>query len=179
MTTDAHPANILVPRVLWAQRSDVVYLTIEVFDVHDEKIQLDANRLSFSGVRGSDNARFAVELEFYAPINPEASKKAVTGRNVSFVLEKVEMEEKFWPRLVSTPAKLHYIHTDFSKWVDEDEENEKPQANMQDYSNFDFSSFGGDGDMAGFGQADDSDADEEEEKAVEEEEHVHGENCKH
>lgn len=175
MTTDAHPSDILVPRVLWAQRKDIIYLSIEVFDVHDEKLQLDSNRLSFSGVRGSDKAHFAVELEFYAPINPEASKKALNGRNVSFVLEKQEKGGKFWPRLVSTPAKLHYIHTDFGKWVDEDEEEDQNALNMNDYSNFDFSSFGG----AGEEDFPEPTLDEAEEDEEEEEGHVHGENCKH
>lgn len=145
MTTDAHPKNILVPRVLWAQRKDIIYLSIEVFDVQNEKIELDNTHLSFSGVRSADNAHFAVDLEFYAPIDASTSKKCVSGRNVSFVLEKTSKDEKFWPRLVSTAAKLHYIHIDFSKWVDEDEVAEASPLNMGDYSNFDFGNYGGAG----------------------------------
>jgi hypothetical protein len=146
MTTDVQPStsSTLTPFVKWAQRKDCIYLTIDVFDVQNENIQLDNNHLSFSGTRKGDNAHFAVDLSFYAPINASASKKCVTDRDISFVLEKETKDDEFWPALVATPSKL--IRIDFDKWVDEDAEDETPKPDMGDYSNFDFGNFGGDRD---------------------------------
>ena len=148
MTVDAQPAasSTLTPFVRWAQRKDCIYLTIEVFDVLDEKIQLDNNHLSFLGTRKGDNAHFAVDLKFFAPIDASASKKCVTDRDISFVLEKETKNEEFWPTLVSTPSKLNRIRIDFDKWVDEDAEKDTPKHDMGDYSNFDFGNYGGDQD---------------------------------
>ena len=145
MTVDAQPVSTstLTPFVKWAQRKDCIYLTIDVFDVLDENVQLDNSHLSFSGTRRSDNAHFAVDLKFFAPINASASKKCVTDRDISFVLEKDAKDEEFWPTLVSTPSKLNRIRIDFDKWVDEDAEKDTPKHDMGDYSNFDFGKYGG------------------------------------
>lgn len=146
-TTDVHPTDILVPRVLWAQRHDRVYLTIEVFGVKDEKINLTPTSLEFSGTRSEDNAKFAVHLEFYAAIDPEQSQKSITGRNIAIILQKEQDDQPYWPRLIKDTKKMHYIAIDFAKWCDEDEEGEKDTQDfgnfggMGDFSNFDPSQF--------------------------------------
>lgn len=181
-TTDSHPSDILVPRVLWAQRHDRVYLTIEVFGVKEETINLTANSLEFTGIRSEDNAKFAVHLEFFDAIDPEESKKSISGRNVAFILMKEKDDQPYWPRLVKDTKKMHYIAIDFAKWCDEDEEGEKGAEDLgnfggmgggmggMDFSNFDPSQF------ANMGNdnydEDDSlynDDDEEEQKENEEE----------
>ena len=144
-TTDAHPTDVLVPRVLWAQRHNRVYVTIEVFGVKDEKITLTPTALEFSGTRSEDNAKFAVQLEFYANIVPEESQKSVTGRNVAFILQKEQEDLPYWPRLIKDTKKMHYIALDFSKWCDEDEEG------GDDKGAEDFANFGGMGGMPGMG----------------------------
>lgn len=175
MTTDAHPIDVLVPKVLWAQRKDKIFLSIEVFDAKDEKVSLDATSLAYSAVRGTDNTKYAVDLEFYAPLDVSTCKRSTPGgRAVNFIIEKVEKEAEFWPRLVSTKAKLHYIHTDFSKWVDEDEE-AKP-FDMGDYSNF---NYGGEDQSFGEDQELGDEPELEEDQPIEDEDHVHGEHCNH
>lgn len=143
-TTDTHPTNVLVPRVLWAQRHDRVYLTIEIFGVKDEKISLSANSLEFSGTRSEDNANFAVHLEFFDAIVSEQSQKSITGRNVAFILIKEKDDQPYWPRLIKDTKKMHYIAVDFAKWCDEDEEggdDGKDFGGMGDFGNFDPSQF--------------------------------------
>lgn len=163
---------------MWAQRKDVVFITLEVFEVKEEKIEIKDNTVSFSGVRGTDDAKFAVNLELFGSINAENSKISVGHRDVSLVLAKSE-SGPFWPRLLKSIQKMHYIHTDFSKWVDEDEEEEAEMEGMGNFGNFDMSQFGGAGanfDMSQFGGAQNFDEDE----ITEEEEHAcHEENCSH
>lgn len=39
------------------------------------------------------------------------------------------VEGPFWPRLIKSKSKPHFIHIDFSRWVDENEDEDDPQAN--------------------------------------------------
>ena len=53
---------------------------------------------------------------------PQQSKKHLTSRSVVLTLRKKESEQEYWPRLTKDKVKNAYIKTDFSKWVDEDEQ---------------------------------------------------------
>ncbi|SLM35187.1 HSP20-like chaperone [Lasallia pustulata] len=119
------------PEVLWAQRSsktdaekNVIYLTISAPDVSPQstKIDLKPTSLTFTGHSETKKTTYHVELEFYAEIDPENSKKNHSPRDVEFVLRKKDMEEKYWPRLLKESKKVHFLKTDFDKWVDEDEQ---------------------------------------------------------
>ena len=163
---------MFIPRVLWAQRKDVVYVTFEVFEVKEEKIEIKDNVINFSGVRGSDGAKFAVSLELFGSIDSGDCKISVGHRDVSLILAKSEAGP-YWPRLLKSTQKMHYIHTDFSKWIDEDEEDEAAAdlPGMSNFGNFDMSQFGGAGsnfDMSQFGGAEGL---EEEAELEREEEH--------
>lgn len=168
----------MIPRVLWAQRKDIVYITFEVFEVTGEKIEINGNVVNFSGVRGSDGAKFAVTLELFESVDAEKSKINVGHREVSLILAKSEFGP-YWPRLLKSAQKMHYIHTDFSKWIDEDEEDEMMQdaAGMGNFGNFDMSQFGG-LDMSRFGG--ESNFDDNEEDISEEGQHeCEDESCSH
>ena len=180
--------EVLIPRILWAQRKEVVYVTIEVFEVKEEKIEIKGNVVSFSGVRGSDGAKFGVTLELFDSVDEEKSKVTVGHRDISLILVKTEAGP-FWPRLLKSTQKMHFIHTDFSKWIDEDEEDEEMSADAGGFGNFDMSQFGGAGgnfDMSQFGGGADNFEDEEaqefsseNEGEEEEEEDCNHENCSH
>ncbi|PHH90103.1 hypothetical protein CDD83_4528 [Cordyceps sp. RAO-2017] len=145
-------AETATPEVLWAQRSSVsdpaknfVYLTISVPDVPKDGLQLDLkpSSLTFTGTSGTLKRKYHVELDFYADIDPEESKINHTSKNIEMKLQKKELKEEYWPRLLKDAKKLHFLKTDFDKWVDEDEQNEAPEE--------DFSQFGGMGGMPGMG----------------------------
>lgn len=76
-----------------------------------------------------------MELEFWGEIDPEESKINHTSKNVEMKLHKKELKDEYWPRLIKDSKRVHFIKTDFDKWVDEDEQNEAPEE--------DFSQFGG------------------------------------
>ena len=99
---------------------------------------------------------------------------------------KKNPEQEYWPRLTKDKIKNSHIQIDWSKWVDEDEENEaKPMGDEWDGNNMNDFGMGGAG-MGGFGGEGDSDDEEEEEEEGAHghvhghgHEHVHGENCNH
>ncbi len=165
-------SDTLIPRVLWAQRHDTVFLTFEVFEVKNEKVDIKAEGVSFSGTRSSDDAKFAVDLQLFGAINPESSKINVTHREVSVVLKKAE-SGPYWPRLLKSSQKMHFIHTDFSKWIDEDEEDEEEAGAGEEpgFGQFgDFNNFAQFG--QGFGGAEEESFEEESFEEKEEEEEV-------
>ncbi|CEJ79895.1 Putative Hsp90 binding co-chaperone Sba1 [[Torrubiella] hemipterigena] len=140
------------PEVLWAQRSsstdadkNFVYLTISVPDVPKDDIKLDVKptSLSFTGTSGTLKRKYHVDLEFFAEIDPSASQINHTSKNIEMKLQKKDLKEEYWPRLLKENKRLHFLKTDFDKWVDEDEQNEAPEE--------DFSQFGGMGGMPGMG----------------------------
>ncbi|KAK4221797.1 HSP20-like chaperone [Podospora fimiseda] len=140
----------VTPEVLWAQRSSLadpeknfIYLTINVPDVPSSNIKLDLTPtgLSFSGHSDSLKKTYAVDLEFYAEIDPDASRVNHTPRDVEMKLIKKELKEEYWPRLLKESKRMHFLKTDFDKWVDEDEQHEA----LED----EFSQFGGGGGMGG------------------------------
>ena len=153
-----------------------------------KKIEIKDNNVSFTGVRGIDNAKFAVDLELFGSVDSEMSKINVGDRDVSLVLVKSE-SGPFWPRLLKSTCKMHYIHTDFSKWVDEDEEEEvegKGNGNfdMSQFggaggSNFDMSQFGGDAENFDGEEQEEFEGEEDEQEEEEEEDNCSHENCSH
>jgi hypothetical protein len=141
-------AETATPEVLWAQRSSVadadknfIYLTISVPDVPKDKLQLDLKPtgLVFTGESGTLKRKYHVELTFYDEIDPAESKINHTAKNIEIKLQKKDLREEYWPRLLKDAKKVHFLKTDFDKWVDEDEQNEAPEE--------DFSQFGGAGGM--------------------------------
>jgi len=78
----------------------------------------------------------------------ENSKTNHSAKDIEMILRKKELKEEYWPRLLKDKAKVHFLRTDFDKWVDQDEQNEAPE---DDYMN----NFGGGmGDDGGFGGID-------------------------
>ncbi|KAJ3195495.1 hypothetical protein HK101_011931 [Irineochytrium annulatum] len=138
---------VFTPECVWAQRTDELYVTINVSDVENPEISLTAESLTFSGL--SHGKRYKVELSFYKEVDAEASKQLITARNLTFVIAKKEQGEEYWPRLLKQAGKNNFLKTDFSKWKDEDEEEEAPPG--MDMSQFDAMNGGMGGGMGGMG----------------------------
>ena len=76
---------------------------------------MQPSHVDFTGYSESKKATYHVKLEFYAEIDPAASKINHTPRDVEMVLQKKELEEEYWPRLLKEKAKVHFLKTDFDK----------------------------------------------------------------
>ena len=111
------------PSVKWAQRKDVVYLTVELADAQNVKIDLtDAGVLSFSAT--SHGTAYEFTMQFFDAIVKEKSKWNINGRYPIFMLAKANQQADYWPRLIKNKVKNNRITVDWSKWVEEDEEAE-------------------------------------------------------
>lgn len=60
------------PDIKWAQRKDVVFITILLIDSKDEKVTLDPEGvLSYSATAGLDNNAYELKLELFDKVNVE------------------------------------------------------------------------------------------------------------
>ena len=78
----------------------------------------------------------------------QESVQRLTSRALVINLRKKDVELEYWPRLTKEKVKSSYIKTDFSKWVDEDEQ-ETTETSLDDDN--DFGGMGGMGGMPGMG----------------------------
>ena len=97
-------------------------------DIANEKIDLTANQLKFTGSSGEK--KYEANIELFADVVTEDSKWTKTGFHLLFVLSKKDQNGEFWPRLTKDKVKNQYITVDWSKWVDEDEEEEDPNKGL-------------------------------------------------
>jgi hypothetical protein len=110
--------------VLWAQRSsdsdaakNIIYLTISTPDVSASSLdlKLTPTGLTFTGYSDTKKITYHVELEFFGEIDVENSKTIHTARDVELVLRKKELVSEYWPRLLKSKQKVHFLKTDFDK----------------------------------------------------------------
>ena len=71
--------------------------------------------LTFTGTSETKKTTYHVELEFWSEIDPENSKTNKSAAHIELKLRKKELKEEYWPRLVKTDKKLHFLRTDFDK----------------------------------------------------------------
>lgn len=157
------------PPVKWAQRSDVLYITVELPDAQDVKLKLEPEgKFYFSATAGAEKIPYEVDIDLFDKIDVNNSKASAGSRNICYFVKKAE--SKWWDRLLKQGGKTPiFLKVDWDKWVDEDEEQEqdnKPTSEM-DFGDIDFSKLnmgGGEGlnfDAAGNDDDDESDTDDE------------------
>mmetsp|Transcript_67453 Transcript_67453/g.161831 ORF Transcript_67453/g.161831 Transcript_67453/m.161831 type:complete len:168 (-) Transcript_67453:199-702(-) len=133
----------LKPSVLWAQRKDSVFVTIDIKDARDLTVDLREVGLKFAASGADDGARYEFDLDFFAEIVCEASKWK-NKRCPEFYLRK--KAEETWPRLQKA-GKLSWVKVDWKRWADSDEEDEKGGFDVDDMEGLDFSNVPADDDL--------------------------------
>ncbi|KAH9496237.1 p23 chaperone protein wos2 [Bulinus truncatus] len=131
MNSSSNATHLPPPPIMWAQRKDKLFLTVQLENCSNPTISLKDSSLYFHGKGGTGNTDHEVLLEFNKEIDPDTSKYHVTGREIIFVIMK--KESGFWPRLLKDSKKVHFLKTDFEKWKDEDDSD----ADDQDDFNLD------------------------------------------
>jgi len=111
----------LPPPVMWAQRSPVVFLTINLEDCRDPEIKFNKDSVYFKGTGGVEKKDYEVTIPLNKEIDPEKSKSFNRGRCIEVILAKANPEDSYWPSLTSDKKKHHWLKCDFNKWQDEDE----------------------------------------------------------
>lgn len=119
--------------VEWAQRKDLVYITARIEDAKCSTLDITDDKLFITGVGGPDKAPFECNIEFYKPIDSSKVRRLSSDRSMEFIIPKKE-SGPFWPRLLKTTSKQHWLKVDFNKWKDEDDESdpENPAWDMDD-----------------------------------------------
>ncbi|PAA71091.1 hypothetical protein BOX15_Mlig034517g2, partial [Macrostomum lignano] len=120
MSSTSGDSSAIPAPVKWAQRNDKLYLTICLEDVQNKQLDLTSNRLTFTGVGGTDRKPHSTVIDFYAEVNPDESLQMANDREIVMSIRKKE-PGPYWPRLTADKVKRHWIKTDFNRWVDEDE----------------------------------------------------------
>jgi hypothetical protein len=110
--------------VLWAERKDKLFVTIEVQDVQEPKVKVeDSGHLTFSG--SSDGKVYSLDLQLHGAVSGTDAKVAVLPRHVIIVLPKAQAGPH-WGKLLAGAGKApHFVKVDWSKYKDEDEEDQE------------------------------------------------------
>ncbi|CAH8254294.1 unnamed protein product [Arabidopsis lyrata] len=126
------------PTVKWAQRSDKVYITVELPDAEDVKLKLEPQgKFFFSATSGASKTPYEVDLDLFDNVDVNESKASVNSRCICYMVKKAE--SKWWNRLIKQEGKPPvFLKVDWDKWVDEDED--KGGGADMDFGDFDFNS---------------------------------------
>ncbi|GMG99522.1 hypothetical protein Nepgr_001362 [Nepenthes gracilis] len=151
------------PSVKWAQRSDKVFITIELPDAKDIKLKLEPEgKFIFSATK--DGTPYVVDLELFDKIDVEESKYNIGLRSIVYAIKKAD--KKWWSRLIKKEGKPPaFVKVDWDKWVDEEEESATGKR-LPDFDDMDFSKL----DMGGDDDFDMDESKDEEEEPKENEE---------
>ncbi|KAI9059637.1 HSP20-like chaperone [Trametes sanguinea] len=150
------------PEVLWAQRSsetdekkNILYVTVNLPDIKSETLQYNLTPTSISfkakagdASKGIEERDYEFAFDLYDEVVPEESSQKLTSRSFNLLIRKKEKKAEFWPRLTKEKIRTQFIKTDFSKWVDEDEQEGDAAALDED---FDMGGMGGMPGMGGMG----------------------------
>lgn len=134
----------------WAQRSDKVYITVELPDAEDVKLKLEPQgKFFFSATSGASKTPYEVDLDLFDNVDVnvstkieilisvlvnqiwilemvvilvwQESKASVNSRCICYMVKKAE--SKWWNRLIKQEGKPPvFLKVDWDKWVDEDED---------------------------------------------------------
>ncbi|GLU07395.1 hypothetical protein SLE2022_243550 [Rubroshorea leprosula] len=148
------------PEVKWAQRDDKVFITVQLADAKNAKVNLEPDGVfTFSANAGADNNLYELKLDLHDKVKVEESKINYGVRSIFCILGKAE--KGWWKKLLHGDGRApHYVKVDWDKWVDEDDDSGPGDL---DLGGMDFSNFGGMGmDDAGMGDFEDSDDEDHE-----------------
>ncbi|KAG8346339.1 hypothetical protein TRVL_02844 [Trypanosoma vivax] len=125
--------EVMFPDILWAQRPEVVLLTVPLQDAGNVVVEVREGRLlHFEAVSGGQ--RFRCDLELFREVESEESRHVTLPRQIEIQLRKkqapktstdTEVDEcRVWPRLIRDKVKNSHIQVDWSRWRDDDESEE-------------------------------------------------------
>jgi len=117
--------------VTWAMRPDSVFITICVQDCKDVTLDISPSKVYFKGTGGPDNKTYENTLELYEEIDAEKSVKHVRDRNIEMLLVR-KASGPYWPHLLKSKVKQHWLKVDFLKWKDEDDDEADAEAGGED-----------------------------------------------
>ena len=145
--------DLKFPPFKWAQNAERVLMTINITDCENIEVDVseEENKVKFSAT--SNGVKYGLDMEVFMAIVKEDSAWNTKGRNVIINLAKKEKsdEDTWWPRITKEKVKNGLIEIDWSRWVDPDGEDEKPESQDFDPSQMQGMGQGGPGGPGGMG----------------------------
>ncbi|KAF7246076.1 hypothetical protein EG68_10290 [Paragonimus skrjabini miyazakii] len=101
------------PFVKWGQNETHVYLSVQLSDVENVKVNIEDETLTFSATGNGSHGRgpYEFKLDYFLPVIAQQSRYAITGRAVVIRLCK-ELRET-WSRLTIQSERLPWARLDF------------------------------------------------------------------
>jgi len=121
--------TVTPPPVLWAQRNDVLFVTINV-ETKDPEIKITEDSLFFKGVGLPENKHHEVTINFLKKINPDKVVSKNSGRCYEFIINKADTASEYWTSLTNDKKKPHWLKVDFNKWKDEGSDDDSEAGAM-------------------------------------------------
>ena len=114
----------------WAQRHDIVYVSMELPNITETKFDVDESnsRLTFSGKVDGDE--YGLDMLLFGQVVKEKSVFNTVGREVILTVAKKGLDAPWWPRLIAETGKNAKIAIDWSRWRDSDEEADDSKVMM-------------------------------------------------
>jgi hypothetical protein len=92
-------SSSIIPVMLWAQDKTHLFVTVQIVDAKDTKIDLTENKFSFAGSSG--NKTYALDFEFADAIVPDESKTKTWGNRVEFFIAKKDKDaDEYWEHVL-------------------------------------------------------------------------------
>lgn len=114
----------LSPIVKWAQRTDKLYITIELYESHGAQVTLTTDNRHLLFKAGSRGKNYALDLHFHAAIQPfvDRSKQVHFGKRwIKIMVFKAEEDAHFWPRLLADKfSKPPFLKIDWDNWMEDE-----------------------------------------------------------
>lgn len=132
--------------VKWAQRKDKLFITVEVKDAKDVKVDFQESSITVTGKGvhnvGGSEAEFKTVLALSDSIDAAASTSKTSGFAVQICAIKKDANKEHWGKLTKEAPKVlkNWLAVDWSLWKDEEDEIAGEKVD-----------FGGYGDMGGMG----------------------------
>lgn len=63
--------RVVPPSVMWAQRSNIIFLTICLEDCKNPEIKIDNEKIYFHGIGGTEKKKHEVTIPLFKEIDPE------------------------------------------------------------------------------------------------------------
>ena len=146
--------DLKFPPFKWAQNAERVLMTINITDCENIEVDVNEENNSVKFNATSNGVKYGLDMEVFMAIVKESSAWNTKGRNVIINLAKKEKsdEDTWWPRITKEKVKNGLIEIDWSRWVDPDGEDEKPES--QDFDPSQMQGMGGPGGPGGMGGMD-------------------------
>lgn len=116
---------------MWAQRNNILFVTICLEDSKDPDIKIESEMIYFKGIGGTDQKMHEVTINLFAEIDVNKTVTNIKDRVIELILFK-KQSAPYWPRLTKEKTKVHWLKSDFNKWEDEDDTDDelKSSGNM-------------------------------------------------